>query len=183
MTRQHGFKAGVSVKFPLPDEVEVPVGMPSGPVAILPRGRKVQVTHEEDHMETLLGLLGGEHSVPVVAELGSFIEKLKTTERKVIGVKVGGVMVGLLSAQMSQHFLPVVEACEEAGTTLVCSGRITGNQLKVDMVLEAVKGSELPPEWINDNVYRYAKRLAGQAGAPESSLHQGESSHDDRVAE
>lgn len=36
MTRQHGFKAGVSVKFPLPDEVEVPVGMPSGPVAILP---------------------------------------------------------------------------------------------------------------------------------------------------
>lgn len=183
MTRQHGFKAGVSVKFPLPDEVEVPVGMPSGPVATLPRGRKVQVTHEEDHMETLLGLLGGEHSVPVVAELGSFIEKLKTTERTVIGVKVGGVMVGLLSTQMSQHFLPVVEACEEAGIALVCSGRITGNQLKVDMVLEAVKGSELPPEWINDNVYRYAKRLASQAGSPESSLHQGESSHDDRVAE
>ncbi|MCP5916287.1 hypothetical protein NL317_30155, partial [Klebsiella pneumoniae] len=79
----------------------------------------MQVTGEENHTEALLGLLAGEHSVPVVAELESFIKKLKTTERTVVGVKVGGVMVGLLSTQMSQHFLPVVEACEETGITLV----------------------------------------------------------------
>ena len=183
MTRKNGFKAGVSVKFPLPDEVKVPVGMPSGPVAILPQGRKVQVTGEENHTEALLGLLAGEHSVPVVAELKSFIKKLKTTERTVVGVKVGGVMVGLLSTQMSQHFRPVVEACEDAGTALVCHGRITGNQLKVDLVLEAVKGSELPPEWVKDNVYGHANRPVDVAGASVTSLHQGESSHDDRLAE
>ena len=183
MTRQHGFRAGASIKLPLPDEVATPVGMPNGPVAILPRGRKVQVTREGDHMETLLGLLDDEHSVPVVAQLGSFIKQLKTTQKTVVGVKVCGEMVGLLSTQMSQHFLPVVEACEDAGIALVCHGRVTGNQLKVDLVLEAIKGSELPPEWIDDNVYGHAKRIVDVAEAPISSPYQGESIHDDLAAE
>nr|DAI62746.1 MAG TPA: HIRAN domain [Caudoviricetes sp.] len=169
MTYQRGFRAGASIALPLPDEIATPVGMPQGPVAVLPRGRKVQVTREEDHMEALLGLLDGEHSVPVVAELESCIKQLKTTQKTVVGVKVCGEMVGLLSTQTSQHFLPVVEVCEDAGIALVCHGRVTGNQLKVDLVLEAAKGSELPPEWVDDNVHGHANKPVGEAGAPVSS--------------
>ncbi|MSS46580.1 DNA-binding protein [Cutibacterium sp. WCA-380-WT-3A] len=174
MNRQHGFRAGASIKLPRPDEIATLAGMPHGRVAILPRGRKVQVTGEEDHIETLLGLLDGQHSVPVVAELGSYIKQLKTTQKTVVGVKVCGETVGMLSTQMSQHFLPVVEACEDAGIALVCRGRITGNQLKVDLVLEAIKGSELPPEWVDDNVSGHAIGPVSETAVSVSSPYHGE---------
>ncbi|WP_161971544.1 HIRAN domain-containing protein [Acidipropionibacterium jensenii] len=153
MARDYKFTAYVSGMLSDARQIEVPYGMPDGAVAVLPVGGKVQVTGEDQYLDELLAVLDGEQTAPVVAEMVSLVKRTARTEKTVVGIHIGGEPVGELTPHMSEHFLPVVAACEEEGVTLVCRGEVIGNQLKADVNLYACRGGDLPPSWISDNIY------------------------------
>lgn len=131
----------VTVEVPPPDEVFVPAGLPAAPHVVLPPGRKVQVSGEDEYMSDVAGYCGR----PVVATLH---ELVRQRGRPLVEVRVCGKTVGRLTPGMSEHYLPVVQAMAQRGKQVACRARVEGNQLKADVILDATRSGDLPSEWI-----------------------------------
>lgn len=154
----HGvIRSSVRISMPDLNQMEPPGPLPTGAHVVLPPGRAIQVTGEERYLDELNGLLDGAPDRPVVAELYR-LTKPGRTVKVVVGVRVYGDEVGELTPTTSAHFLPLLEACEEEGITVVCRAVVKGNLLKADVVLDATKAGELSNEWIAENVYGSAAR-------------------------
>lgn len=169
-----GFVPHVVVRACLPDRSLVfpPGPLPVGANVILPTGSTVQVSGEEHHLNEVTALLDGAQERPVVATLHSFIKRSARSEKKLVEVRVYDEIVGELTPTMSNHMLPIVEACEEEGTVPVCRATVHGNQLKADVTLYVAKGGDIDQGWINDNIYgktteELVPRIPATRAAPE----------------
>ena len=123
-----------------------PDGMPrTSAAALIPRGAKVHVTGEEEFHALLWEWLQGRSQWPVVVTLHAS----DASEPSRIRVKLFGEDVGRLTPGTSSQLAPIVQACAERGRLPVCHAVVKGNELRVDVVLDVAKGSDLPKEWLS----------------------------------
>lgn len=149
-------RANVRIRLPRPEEIDPPGPMPSGRHVLLPRGVKVQVTGEDKHMDQLGALLDGEPEVSVVITLHC---AQPSTGKRRVEVRAYGETVGYLTPYMSEHFLPLVDACDEEGVTVACHGLVQGNQIKADVLLDTRRAGDLSDDWIAKHVYELREDL------------------------
>ncbi|MGJ3508753.1 hypothetical protein ACR4XW_08590 [Enemella sp. A6] len=136
--------ARATIRLPAPEDVFPPAGVPNQPHVVLPGGRKYQVTGEEKHLETVVGLLDGQPSRSIAVTL----HEQQSGSKAVVEVRCLGERVGQLTSGTSEQMLPVVRGLAERGQLAVCRARVEGNQLMANVVLDVARTSDLPAEWI-----------------------------------
>ena len=105
----------------------------------------MHVTGEEEFHAQLWDWLQGRSQWPVVVSLHA----PDTSEPSRICVKLFGEDVGRLSPGTSSQLAPIVQACADRGGLPLCHALVKGNELRVDIVLDVAKGSDLPQEWLS----------------------------------
>ncbi len=129
-----------------------PALLPQGPHVLLPRGRKIQVTKEEHHLDDMDQLLASHGGRAVAATLHCMDPVSSRSTTELVQVRIDGLPVGELTSYMSEHFLPLIKACDEQSVTVACHAALRGNQLKVDVVLDTTKAVDLSDDWIEQHV-------------------------------
>lgn len=152
-------RSNIRIYLPDPEEIDPPGPMPHGAHILLPHGRKIQVTEEERYLSEVAALLGGSSQQPVVATLHITSSASARAARERVEVRVYGEVVGVLTAHMSEHFLPLIKVCEEEGVTVACRAIVKGNQIKADVELDAARAGDLRDDWITKNLYGLALQL------------------------
>ena len=119
--------------------------------AILPVGRKCQLSGEEDHLETLVEALAGRSEAWYLVSLHSVLPSARS-HKPVVEVRWHGQAIGRLSPAMSAHFTPIAERCEATDKQLLCYAKIAGNALRVDAEVFDTRAGELPQAWIDSHL-------------------------------
>ena len=119
--------------------------VPQGAHAVIPSGKAVQVTGEEDHLTELVEFLSG-------ASARAAWATLDLTEgrggKPIVQVSISGREVGRLTPGMSAEFAPVVKLLADQGSIAVVTAWIKGSALKADVTIRAQKAGELSADWI-----------------------------------
>ncbi|WNM28144.1 HIRAN domain-containing protein [Demequina capsici] len=144
--RQSGWKARVTVRLPRPDEI-APANQPPSEGVVLPRGAKIQVTKEEDHMDVLTKYTNGD-TVTMAVTLHAIHEIRARSATETVEVRIDGERVGILSPTQSANLLPLVKFVEERGQTAVAHAGLRGNALKADVTLDTLKAQDVSEEWL-----------------------------------
>ncbi|NLI84393.1 MAG: hypothetical protein GX440_03120 [Propionibacterium sp.] len=135
-----------------PGATSPPDGMPrSASVVVLPRGSKLNVTGEEAYKKRLWGWLAGRHQWPVMVTLHAGFPARSSAAPRMI-VRLFGEQIGQLTPSTTAQLRPIVEACEQRGLLPVCHAIVKGNELKVDVIIDVAKGSDLSQAWLEQNV-------------------------------
>ncbi len=124
----------------------------TGPYVLLPKGQKIQVTNEENHLAGMDDLLAREEGRPVAATLHRLPPASVRATKERVRVCIDDVPVGDLTTYMAAHFLPLIQLCEEQGLTVACHAVVMGNQLKADVVLDTMKAMDLTDKWIEKHI-------------------------------
>lgn len=146
-------RSNVRIYMPPLNEIEAPGPMPEGLHILLPRGKKVQVTGEEQHLAEVSALLAGSSQQPVVATLHVLPAASARSTKERVQVRVYGEAVGLLTPTTSEHFVPLLRVCEEEGVTVACHAVVKGNQIKADVELDTARTGDLGDDWISHHLY------------------------------
>jgi hypothetical protein len=138
-------KSAVRIALPDPEDVLPVNAVPAGPHAVIPRGRKVQVTGEAEHLEALAPFVG--RSGQVLATLHPLqIHKPRGTTT-VIEVRIDALKVGQLTPAMSSSLLPLVVGVERLGLSTAVWGSLTGSRWAAELALFIAKPESLPGSW------------------------------------
>ncbi|GAB3298077.1 DUF2510 domain-containing protein [Pseudoclavibacter terrae] len=134
-----------------PTSAGEPINSPPGhPCVVLPRGRTLQVTGEEQYLHVLgeYLTLAPRTAVLVTLHRQDFLTKTGL-ERSVVEVRLDGETVGNLSPAMSKQLLPVIDHLFEAGNYWTAAlGSLQGNSLSIELKLDVAKTETLTDEWI-----------------------------------
>lgn len=119
--------------------------------ALIPQGPSLKVLDEKDYADYLHSILppSGESRVILTLETntvrqndGSFADSIEVLhDRK---------KVGRLSTQMSEQLAPVIRYAFERDKLTSVWGTIRGNAFELSLTVQAVRASELPPEWYEE---------------------------------
>ncbi len=106
-------KSSIRLALPSPDELLPANAPPPEPHFMIPAGRTIQVTGEDDHFDTLEPLL-----VPRPARWIATLHPIpgRAKNSTVLEVQIGGDRVGQLTPATSTQLLPLVRECENQGT-------------------------------------------------------------------
>ncbi|MDO5719643.1 MAG: hypothetical protein Q4P05_02800 [Actinomycetaceae bacterium] len=116
---------------------------------LIPQGRKIQVTGEEDHMDNLIGFVESGREVPVYVTLRAITITRPRSVVELVQVELNGQRVGVLSSAQSQNFLPLVNYLEQRGKLAVARAIIVGSKLKADVYLYSVNAAEIEHAWLD----------------------------------
>lgn len=129
----------------------VPANLPpGGDSRMLPMGSAIQVTGEEQHLDTLAPFLRPEGECWAHVSLHEVVEQLARSTRTVVEVRIDGACVGQLTPKMSGELLPAVRYLAEQGATAAARAVVKGNRIKTEVVLYVARAHELPESWLGD---------------------------------
>ncbi|GGM23997.1 hypothetical protein ACFQBY_18810 [Promicromonospora citrea] len=148
-----GLGARVTV-FPPPDLVGIrPVNdLPRTPHVVLPPGRTVQVTKEDQHMAVLGEVVAHGSGSGIVATLHAVVEQRARSTAELVEVRYDGQRVGVLSTPMSAQLLPLVRYIESRGKVAVARATVAGSRLQADITLDVARTTEIDDAWIAGSV-------------------------------
>lgn len=137
-------KSAIRLALPAPDEIVPANEPPAAPYFLIPKGRSIQVTGEEKHLERLTPLvsLGGR---PVIATLHPVDGKSRGST--VLEVRIDGGPVGQLTPGTSTSLMPLVRESEKEGRIAAVWATVSGSRLAAEVKLRAIRAEEVPPEW------------------------------------
>lgn len=118
---------------------------PSVPHAVVPRGRKIQVTGESDHFEVLAPFIGASGYLLTTLHRIEIVKARSTAP--VIEVRVGNRRVGQLTAATSASLFPLVAEADRLGLATAAWGSLTGSKLAAELALHVAKAEEVPDTW------------------------------------
>lgn len=146
--------------------------------ALLPRGKAIQVTGEDEHMPTLMPLLSPAGEGWIHATLHEVVEPSARTAKTLVEVRVNGGTVGRLTPKMSSELLPAIRHLAERGVQAVARAILKGNSVKVDVVLYVARANEIPQEWLDSPpIQRLSRPVTAAAAVARSGVaSQGDSS-------
>lgn len=142
-------KSAIRIALPTPNEVFPDNHPPSGPYTIVPRGRRIQVTAEDQHLDYLTIYL----SRGSVAELHFTLERrdIETRNgiRSVATVILDGEVIGDLSPSTSKNALPLIDAQRTRGLQTAAWGQLTGSRVAAEITLSLPRATDIGDEWLD----------------------------------
>jgi Protein of unknown function (DUF2510)/HIRAN domain len=139
---------------------------PDGPHEVIPVGSQIQVTGEENYMDAISPYLNANGECWVHATLHEVVEQSARTSKRLAEVRIDGDPVGRLTPKMSGDMLPAVRYLADRGVKTCVRAVVKGNRLKAEVVLYALRASELPPDWMSSDY----QALAGPAASGTRSV-------------
>jgi hypothetical protein len=137
-------KSAIRLALPPYDEILPANDPPSEPYFLIPPGRVVQVTGEENHLERLAPLvpLGGK---PVIATLHAVPGRAKGST--VLEVRINNALVGQLTPGTSTALMPFVLECNKVNRLTAVWATVTGSRLAAEVKLRAMRAEDIPEDW------------------------------------
>lgn len=121
---------------------------PREPYSLLPRGRAVQVTGEENHLPTIsehLDASGDGYSIGTLVAAKTVT--VRATPKDIVEVHIDGEVVGTLTPAMSENFLPTVAHLADQGLLAAVWLRVKGSPIAAQVTVLAMKAHEIPADW------------------------------------
>lgn len=162
-----GLRARVTLDLAEPHLI-VPCNSPPPRAHImLPVGSTVRVSADPALMPTLRGWAVPAGASSVYLTLSRRDIQLARSTRSLVEVALDGEPVGRLTPKMSEEFLPVVDQLAAGGALTGCRGTLRGNDLKMDVSIQAAKAAQLPDWWLADARRRFPERARAPRAEPE----------------
>lgn len=133
-----------SVTLPDPEGVLPFNDLPDEPHVVLPHGKAIQVTGEEEHMEVLRTFVLGIAPRHVAATL-RLVEQRGV---ELVEVHLDGQRVGILTKGMSEQTRDLVRCVQDAGKVPVCRAVLKGSDLRADVALHVARTVDVPHRWL-----------------------------------
>ena len=140
----------VTVRLPHPDGIVPFNDLPEEPHVVLPWGRAVQITGEEQHMDVLRTFALGSAPRHVAVTLHVIEEPRRTGDpARVIEVRLDGERVGVMSKAISDKIHDLVTYVAGNGKTPVARAIIKGSDLRADVTVNVARTIDVPQKWLD----------------------------------
>lgn len=139
----------VTVRLPDPDGIEPFNGLPEAPHAVLPWGKAVQVSGEEEHMDVLKTFVLGAAPRHVAATLHLIEEPRKTGGPvRLVEARLDGQRVGVMTKAMSDQVADLVEFVTAKGRLPVVRALLKGSDLRADLAVHVARTVDVSHKWL-----------------------------------
>lgn len=125
------WRPSTMLKLPEADRVLPRNLMPIGDIEIIPAGRAIQVTGEENHLGYLATIVDPRGPTHLIATLRP-VEMGVRTVYDTVQVLIDGHEIGTFSRTMGEQTVPLVKLIETTGKTAAARVSIEGNALRVE---------------------------------------------------
>jgi len=142
-------KSAIRIALPEPADVFPENAPPAGPYTIAPRGRKVQVSGEDQHLDYLTGYLSPDSPVNLLFTLKRNDVTTRNGIKSVATVLLENEPIGELSPTTSKNALPLIDAQQERGLTMAVWGELAGSRVAVEVTLSIPRATDVPGEWLD----------------------------------
>ena len=122
---------------------------PTTPYTMLPRSAIVQVTKEDEHVDTLVKFVPPSGYGLVFATLHEVTTISGKTTKSTVEVRIDDERVGQLTPQMSQRFLPMIRHLADRHLLPACWADITGSAVAAEVRIDAIKANEADDDILN----------------------------------
>ncbi|WP_156759578.1 HIRAN domain-containing protein [Microbacterium karelineae] len=120
---------------------------PESPYSLLPWGRAVQVSGEENHLDVIGEYLASSESLAI----GTLVEERTTPARAepkaYVEVRIDGEQVGQMTPSMSENFLPTIRHLADQGQATAAWLKVKGSLIAAQITVHAEKAHELSDDW------------------------------------
>lgn len=138
-------KSAIRLALPEPSSVLPVNAAPNSPHAVVPRGRKVQVTGESEHYEAIAPFVGTNGPVLTTLHTIDVVKARSTTQ--VVEVRIDDNRVGQLTAATSASLLPLIDEAARQGLITAAWGSVTGSRLAAEVAVHVAKAEEVLDTW------------------------------------
>jgi collagen type III alpha len=121
---------------------------PAAAYSVLPWGGGLQVTGEDQHFDVLKPFVGRHDRELLIVTLHRVVEAKPRGDREFVEVRVDGQRIGEMSTATSKHFFPILDHLESKNLTAAAWAHLKGSSLTAEVVLQAVKASEVEDAWL-----------------------------------
>ena len=135
---------------PEPEDVLPRNQIPDEPIELIPSGRVIQVTGEDQHMDRLKYLVEPGRAASYAATLRVIHEIRPRSAYETVEVQIDGERVGVLSKVTGEQVAPLVALIEGAGRTPVVRATVEGNELRAEVKLRMIRAAEAEQAWIQE---------------------------------
>lgn len=140
-------KSAIRLALPEPHRMLPKNEPPPEPHYVIPRGRRIQVTGEHDHLDVLRQHVSPGGADDVVVTLHPIEAPRSRSTVAVIEVRLDGNRIGQLSPVTSESLRPLVTESESRGATAAAWAQITGSRLAAEVTLDVTKAELIPDSW------------------------------------
>ncbi|WP_212804782.1 HIRAN domain-containing protein [Actinocatenispora sera] len=168
--RRREFHGSVRLDLAEPHMLVPANAAPSSTHRLLPYGHAIQVTGEDQHLDTLSAWLRPEGECWVHATLHEVVQQTVRASRAVVEVRIDEERIGQLTPKMSGDMIPTIQHLAEQDTITAVRAVVKGNRIKTEVVLYALRAHELPDTWLDARTStRQARAAAPAVAAPPTS--------------
>ncbi len=141
-------KSSVRLALPAPHRLLPKNAPPPGEHALIPRGRRIQVTGEQEHLDVLRKYVDPKSVDDAIVVTLHPIEISRSRSSLVIlEVRLDGQRIGQLSPVTSESLRPLVDEAASQGATAAAWAQMTGSRLAAEVVLDVMRAEEIPDSW------------------------------------
>ena len=140
-------KASIRLALPAPDQILPENEIPSAPHRVLPIGRAVQVTGEEQHLEQITPYCRDGEASQVVVSLHPLTVQRAKSEVTVVEVHLDGERIGQLTPATSVPILKLIDEVEREGLVTVAWARVKGSRFAAEVSVLLQKPEDIPSSW------------------------------------
>lgn len=139
----------VTVLLPPPTGVRPVNPLPDEPHTVIPAGGSIQVTGEENQMETLTRYVGdAPRHLAVTLHLVQEARTPRATPHEAVEVRLDGRRIGVLTKHMSEQVRDLVAHIESRGRVAVCRAVLVGSPLRAEVTLKVCRSTEVTSAWL-----------------------------------
>lgn len=143
-------KSAIRLALPPADAILPANPAPTAPHRVLPRGRSLQVTGEEAHVDVLAPYSQGGEPTAVVVTLHPLAIQRAKSEVKVVEVRLNAERIGQLTPASSAPLLSVIDSLAQRGWATAAWAQVTGSRFAAEVKLSICKPEEIPDSWPSD---------------------------------
>jgi hypothetical protein len=143
---QEEVKSAIRIALPPVDHLNPRNQPPEEPYFLIPRGRTIQITGEENHFDSLRPYVSSS-PVSVIVSLRSLDISTARVQRTVIEVALDNERIGQLTPASSASLLPLVDEATKKGRITAAWATIVGSHLAAEATLSVAKPQDLPGTW------------------------------------
>jgi hypothetical protein len=143
---QDELKSAIRVALRSPEDILPSNSIPVEPHFLIPQGRSIQVTGEQEHLDVLAKYVQPAGSSRIVVTLHPIAGKSKTPST-VLEVQLDGQRVGQLTSAMSAVLMPMVQEAQSHNRAAAAWATLSGSRLAAEVALKVMRAEEVPNTW------------------------------------